>query len=171
MLKTGLFRIRVATSSLASRAGKPSGSPRRSADDDSVGQPFEISVASHECRPEASRGGVDERVGHRQTVGQGQIGRLQGERFVHRRDRRPAKSRHRFHGALLADIAPDDLVHFVDFGGAYQQRFAPLDIRGEATRVRATGEVLDPAARIDQDQWRSFLSRSPLGLVPRAIPL
>ena len=134
------------------------------------GQSLEIGVAGYERRPEASGGGVDERVGHRETVGQGQIGRLQGERFVDRRDGRTAKSRDGFDGALLADISPDHFVDFVDFDGAHEQRLAAFYVGGEAARLRATGEILDPAARIDQDQWRSFFSRSPLRLVPRAMP-
>src|SRR5262249_57201853 len=69
-----------------------------------------------------------------------------------------------------ADIASDHFVDFVDFDGAHEQRLAAFDVGGKTVRVRPTGEIRDPAVRIDQNQWRSFFSRSPLRLVPRAIP-
>ena len=143
---------------------------KRSADDDCIGQSLEVSVASHERCAEAASGGVDEGVSHRETVGQGKISCLQGKRFVDRRDGRAAKGRDRLDRALLADIAPDYFVDFVDFDGTHEQRLAAFYVGGEAVRVRPTGQILDPAARIDQNQWRSFFSRSPLRLVPRAIP-
>jgi hypothetical protein len=103
-------------------------------------------------------------------VAQREIGGLQGERFVDRCDGRSAKGRDGFDGAFLTEISPNYLVDFIDFDDAREQRLAPFDIGGETGCVRTTSEILDPATRIDEDQWRSFFSRSPLGLVPRAMP-
>jgi hypothetical protein len=53
---------------------------------------------------------------------------------------------------VVADVSSDHLVDLVDLEGANQQRFAAFDVGGEASGVRTAGEILDPAARIDQNQ-------------------
>jgi hypothetical protein len=78
---------------------------RGSADDDGVRQSVEIGVARHQRCAKASGRGVDERVGHGQTMRQGQIGCLEGEGFVHRRDRRTAQRGDRFDGAFFAEVS------------------------------------------------------------------
>src|SRR3989338_2569340 len=99
-----------------------------------------------------------------------QVGRLQRERFVHGHDGRTMERGDGFHRTLLAEVSTNHLVDLVDLDGGHKERITTLDVGGEAIRVRAVGQVLDPTARIDQDQRRSFFSRSPLGLAPRAMP-
>jgi len=143
---------------------------RPSANHDGVGEPFEVGVSGDEGGAEATRGGIDERVGHRQAMGEGEVSGVQRERLIHGRDGRAAERRYRLDGALLADVTSDDLVDLVDLDRADEQGVAPLDVRCEAIGFRPIGQILDPAAGVDQDQRRSFFSRSPLGLTPRAIP-
>src|SRR5438132_166578 len=67
-------------------------------------------------------------------------------------------------------IRTDHLVHLVDLDRTDEQRFPALQVWSEAIRPRPAGEILDPAARVDEDQSRSFFSRRPRGLVPFARP-
>lgn len=103
-------------------------------------------------------------------MGERNIGRFQSERFVHGRDGRTTQRGHSFYGALFAEVAPDHLVDLVDLNGGDEKRFTSLEVSREAGRFRSIGQVLDPAARIDEDQRRSFFSRSPLGRTPRTMP-
>ena len=141
-----------------------------SADHNGGREPLEIGIAGDEGCPKPPGGSVDERVGHGEAMGEGQIGCLEGEGFVHGRDGRAAESGDGFNRTLLVEVAPDHLVDFVHLDGADEERLTTLDVGGEAIRVRPVGQVLDPAARIDQDQWRSFFSRRPLALTPRTMP-
>jgi hypothetical protein len=98
------------------------------------------------------------------------VGGLQRERFVHGRDGRAAQRRGCFQGALFAEVRADHLVDLVDLDGGDEKRLTPLEVRREAMRLRSVGQVLDPAARIDKDQRRSFFSRSALVRTPRTMP-
>ena len=84
---------------------------------DRIGEALEVGVAGDEGRPEAPGRRVYERIGHREAMGEGQVGRLQRERLVHRRDGRAAKRGDGFHRPLFAEIPPDHLVDFVDLDG------------------------------------------------------
>ena len=84
---------------------------------DRIGESLEVGVAGDERRPEAPGRCVHERIGHRETMGERQVGRLQRERFVHRRNGRAAKRGDGLYRPLLAEIPPDHLVDFVDLDG------------------------------------------------------
>ena len=103
-------------------------------------------------------------------MGQRQIGRLQRERLVDGRNGRPAEGRDSLHRSLLGEVPPENLVDLVDLDGGNEQRITALDVGGESIGLRAIGQVLDPAAGIDEDQRRSFFSRRPFALTPRAMP-
>ena len=75
-----------------------------------------------------------------------------------------------FYRPLLAEVSPDHFVNLVNLDGGDEERLAALDVGGEAIRFRPVGQVLDPTAGIDQNQRRSFFSRRPLALTPRAMP-
>ena len=137
---------------------------------DGVGQSFEVGIGGDELRTMAPGGCVHEGVRHREAVCQRDIGRFQGERLVRRRDDGSPHRRDRREGSLLREVASDDFVHFVDFDGGHEQRFAAFQIRREPSSERPIGKVLDPATRIDEDQSRSFFSRNARGVVPDAIP-
>jgi hypothetical protein len=111
-------------------------------------------------RPEAPGSRVDQRIGHRKAVGQGEVGGLQREWLVDRRDGCAAEGEDRFHGALLADVASDHLADFVDLDRADQQRLAAFDVSGEAVCVRAAGQIFAPAARRSPPCYRSQLRKS-----------
>src|SRR5215468_5992336 len=57
-------RLSVALCGARPRVGRPS------ANDNGVGQSLEVGIARDQCRPEAPGGGIDERVGHGETVGE-----------------------------------------------------------------------------------------------------
>ena len=127
-------------------------------------------VTGDKRRPEAPGGRVHERVGHGETMSERHVGGLQRERFVHGRDGRAAQRRGCFRGALFAEVRADHLVDLVDLDGGDEKRLTPLEVRREPTRLRSVSQVLDPAARIDKDQRRSFFSRSALVRTPRTMP-
>jgi hypothetical protein len=58
----------------------------------------------------------------------------------------------------------------VDFGRGNDERLAALDVAGELLGAGPIGEILDPPARVDEDQSRSSFSRSPASRVPFAKP-
>src|SRR5437870_11820177 len=116
-------------SMIASWAGSiPSGinrfgeSEARSLDDDGVGEPVEIRVPRDESSAETPGGGIHERVGHGETVGEGHVRRFERQGFVHGGDGGAPKHRHRFDGALLADIPSNDLVDLVHLDRADEER-------------------------------------------------
>ena len=71
---------------------------------DRIGEALEVGVAGDEGRPEAPGRRVHERIGHRETMRERQVGRLQRDRRVHRRDGRAAERGDGFPRALLAEI-------------------------------------------------------------------
>jgi hypothetical protein len=85
-------------------------------------------------------------------VGERQVRRLQRERLIDRRNGRTPEGGDGLHRPLFTEVPANHLVDLVDLDGGDEERLATLDIGREAIGIRATGEVLDPAARIDQDQ-------------------
>ena len=140
------------------------------ANHDGVGQCLEIDIARDELRPVALRRRIDERVRHRQTVRQGDVRSLERQRFVDRGNRRAAQGGDRFDGTLLREVPTEDLVDLIDLDGADEQGLSPLDVPGKTICSGSVGEVLDPAAGVDQYQSRSFFSRRRWLRAPLAIP-
>ena len=142
----------------------------RLADDDGLGQLFEVGIRSHELRAVASGRGIDDGVGQGQAVDERDVGGLECERFVGRRNDGAAHRRHGGQRAFLRDVTPDDLVDLVDFDRGDEQGLAAFEVGGEAPSQRSIGQVFDPAAGIDEDQNRSFFSRNARGVAPDAMP-
>ena len=84
---------------------------------DRIGEPLEVGIGGDEGRPEAPGRRVHERTGHRETMGERQVCRLQGERLVHWRDGGAVKRGDGFHRPFLAEVPPDHLVDLVDLDG------------------------------------------------------
>ena len=83
--------------------------------DHGIREPFEIPIAGDQRRLKATSRRIDERIGHRKTVRERQIGGLEGERFVDGGNRRTAQRRDGRDRVLLAEISTDDFVDLVDF--------------------------------------------------------
>src|SRR5438034_1207141 len=139
-------------------------------DDERLRQTLKVLACRDEPGAVSSRRRIHERVRHRQPVGKRNVRRFERQGFVDRRDRGAAQRRDGFERPPLRDGPPDHLVDFVDLDRRDEQRFLAFEIRCEALGERAVREILDPTARVDEDQTRSFFSRKPRGLTPRATP-
>lgn len=139
-------------------------------DDGGVREILEVGVGRHQARTVTPGRRVHQGVSHREAVGEGDVGRFERQRLIDGRDGGPPHRRDRRQRPLLGDVTPDDLIDLVDFNRRDEQGFAALEVGREAAGQRTIGQVLDPAAGIDQDQSRSFFSRNPRDVVPAATP-
>lgn len=143
---------------------------RGSANDDHVRKAVEGQIRGGELGPVASSRRIDHGIRHGEAELERDVGGVQRERCVDGSDRRPPERRDGREGPLLRDVAADDLVDLVNLDRRDEQGLPALEVGGKATRQWPVGEILDPTARINQDQSRSFFSRRPLGDAPSATP-
>ena len=139
-------------------------------DHQNVAQSFEIRVAGDQPGSIASRRCVNDRISHCQPLSQRDVCSLKGQGIVQRDHFCSSQRGNRLNGDFFSKVAPDDFVDLVDLDRADYERIFAFKIGSEFVGGGSIRQVLDPAARVDQNQIRSSFSLSPTAFAPLAKP-